>query len=78
VTDKAPDDPYADLIRRVLADEIAPEAAAREAADLLQRSEIEGPHGFSLSFLGSSPEQSERLKRFADLAKEELLRRLAS
>jgi hypothetical protein len=73
--DRAPDDPYADLIRSVLAEEITLEAAARQAADLLQQSRSE-PHGFSLSFLDSSPAQAKRLKRFADLVQEELLRRL--
>jgi hypothetical protein len=75
--DPVPDDPYADLIQRVLAEEIPLEVAARQAADLLQQSRTE-PHGFSLDFRDSSPAQAKRLKRFADLVQEELLRRLTS
>lgn len=77
MTDKAPDDPYADLVRRVLADEITLEAAAREATDLLQRPGIEGPHGFTLS-LGASVPESKRLRRFFHLAKDEVLRRITA
>ena len=78
MSDPLSSDPYADLVRRVLAGDVEPEAAALEAVNLMEKLKSAGPTGFSLSFPDVSDADASRLGRFAKAAKAEVIRRLAS
>jgi hypothetical protein len=78
VTDEISSAPYGELVRHVLAGQIEPEAAALEAVDLMRSQKGDQPTALSLSFLGLSEAEAERLARFASAMEEEQVRRLAS
>jgi hypothetical protein len=77
MSDPLSSDSYADLVRRVLAGDIEPEAAALEAVNMMGNLKSAGPTGFTLSFLDVSDADASRLGRFAKAAKAEVIRRLA-
>jgi hypothetical protein len=77
MSDEVRSNPYGDLVRRVLAGELDPEAAGVEAVNIMERLKGQAPTGFSLSFGGLTDSDADRLVRFARAAEGEVLRRRA-